>query len=381
MGNGMRIAVDARQIFRTERRGIGKTLVPLYAALAAARPDWHFTLLHQVAAPAPELALPNIHAARLDTPGAHRYESWERFVLPAAAWACRADVLHAPANTAPGWSRVPLVLTIHDLIPVDQNPSDPATRVWLARVRRAAHAARLVMTCSRHTRDRLTAELGLDPTRIVVTPWATIPEMRPVTDAAERARVRTVYGIGPDEALVFGFGAADPRKNTARLIRAFAALPAQLRDSTRLLLVGIQPEALVEFSQLAWSRGVAKRVVLAGFAEEADLPALLSSATVVAFPSQNEGFGMPLLDALACGAAVLTGDRSSLPEVAGGAALLCNPMLDETVRDGLAQLLGDGNLRHDLATRGRLRAAEFDWARTAELVAETLERATQRRRP
>ena len=294
-------------------------------------------------------------------------------MLPIAAAALRADVLHAPANVGPGRSRVPVALTVHDLIPADAGDA-----AWGERVRRSVRAARAVMTPTAFTRDELVRAFGTDSGKVTVTPWAPIGQLARVTDAAELARARAAHGLAPHERYVFGYGAADPRKNTARLVRAYVALPDRLRAEYRLLLVGIQSPALAEFRRLAESLGVADRVILEGFADEGDLPALLSGAACVAFPSQSEGFGLPLLDAFACGAAVLAGDRTSLPEVAGGAALLCDPTSDDAVRDGLARLLTDEGLRAELAARGTGRAGEFDWGRTAELVAGALERAATR---
>ncbi len=371
----MRIAVDARQIYRPERRVIGKTLVPLYAALAAARPGWRFALVHRDRAGVPDLdALPNVRRVRVDPPGAGRLDLWERALLPAAAWVARADVLHCPANTGPAWSRVPVVLTVHDLIPLELAPDDPESVRWAGRVRLAAGRARHVLTGSEYSKGELVRVLGLAPDKITVTPWAPAAHVRRVTDPAELARVRREYGVAPGERYVFGFGAADPRKNTARLVRAFAGLPAGARDGVRLVLVGIQPGALSGFQKLAAEAGVSDRTTLSGFAAEDDLPALLSGAAVLGFPSVSEGFGLPLLDAFTCGAAVLTGDRSSLPEVAGDAAVLVDPTSDGAVRDGLHALLTDDRLRETLVARGLVRAREYTWERTAALVAGVFER-------
>lgn len=372
----MRIAVDARQMYRPERRGIGKTLVPLYAALAARRPDWTFTLVHQLPAAVPELdRVANVRRVRLDPPGAGRLDLWERALLPAAAWAGRADVLHAPANTGPARSATPVVLTLHDLIPLELAPADPAAVRWAGRAGRAARRAAHVLTGSEYSKRQLVEVLGLPADKVTVTPWAPAPDLARVTDPAELGRVRKLYGVPAGERYVFGFGADDPRKNTARLIRAFAGLPAAVQTCARLVLVGVQPAALPGFRAAAADGGVGDRVVVTGFAAEADLPALLSGAAVLAFPSLAEGFGLPLLDAFVCGAAVLTGDRSSLPEVAGDAAVLVDPTADGPVRDGLHALLTDDNLRATLVRRGFARAAGFSWPAAADATAAVFERA------
>ena len=370
----MRIAVDARQIYRRERRGIGKTLVQLYSTLARRRPEWRFRLLHQDAVSVPQVtATPNVTPVRVDLPGLNRFDAWEQALLPVLAWAGRADVLHAPANTGPRTSVVPVVLTVHDLIPVELAPTAPDTLAWLAKVRRAAGRARRVVTVSEYSKSQLVGLLGLAPGKVAVVPWAADPELVRVTDPTALDLVRAKFGLRPGERYVFGFGAADPRKNTDRLIRAFAGLPAGVKNEVRLVLVGIQPQALGAFRNLADGLGLGERCLLHGFTAEADLPGLLSGAAVLGFPSRTEGFGLPILDAFVCGVAVLTGDRSSLPEVAGDAALLVDAGDDGAVRDGLLNLLTDENLRTDLVRRGFARAGLYSWDRTAEAVAAVFE--------
>jgi alpha-1,3-rhamnosyl/mannosyltransferase len=372
----MRIAVDARQVYRPHRRGTGKNLIDLYETLAARRPGWSFTMIHRDDVPDPPLAgLPNVHRKRVDIPGGDRFNLWEQVRLPAAAWASGADVLHAPANTGPAVPLTRMVVTVHDLIPLEITPDSPDTHRWVRQVKTAARAARRVITPSEYSKGRIVEVLGVPADRVTVIPWAPDRRLRRVDDPAELDRVRAKYGLRTGERYVFGFGAADPRKNTARLIEAFAGLPAGVRAEFRLLLVGVQGPALADFRTLAEAHGAADRVVVHGFADEADVPALLSGAAVLAFPSRSEGFGLPLLDAFVCRAAVLAGDRTSLPEVAGDAAVLVNPDDTEAVRDGLRRLLEDEALRAELIARGAERVTGYTWERVADAAAGVFEAA------
>lgn len=364
----MRVAVDARQMYRPGRRGIGKALVHLYRALPRVRPGWSFVLLHREKVAVPELAgLPNTRRGRVDLFGADRLDLWERVLLPAAAAWHGADVLHAPANTGPPRAAAPVVLNVHDLIPLDQ-AGDVS---WAARVRRSAHRARRVLTGSEYSRGRIVAGLGVPESKVDVVPWAADPRCVPTRDDAVLGR----HGLTPGEPYLFGFGAAEERKNTARLIAAFAALPVGLRGATRLLLVGVQEPAGARFRQQAVDSGVGDRVTVGGYVPDVDVPALLSGAVALVYPSTDEGFGLPVLDAFGCGVPVLAGDRTSIPEVAGDAALLVNPTDTGAISRGLGRLLAEPGLRAELAARGAVRGAEYRWERTAGAVAAVFEKA------
>jgi len=210
--------------------------------------------------------------------------------------------------------------------------------------------------------------------KVTVFPWAPDQAIRRVEDPAELDAARGRYGLAAGEPYVFGFGAADPRKNTAGLVRAYARLPAGLRREFRLLLVGIQPEALPGFRELAGGLGLGDRVLFHGYMPDADLSGLLSGAALLGFPSRNEGFGLPILDAFVCGTPVLTGNRTSLPEVAGDAAVLVDPDDADALAEALRRLLGDDGLRRDLRARGFERSKHFTWERTADAVAGVFER-------
>jgi alpha-1,3-rhamnosyl/mannosyltransferase len=368
----MRVAVDARQMYRPGRRGIGKALVQLYRTLPAVRPDWRFVLLHRDKVSVPELSrLPNTRRGRVDAPAADRFDLWERVLLPVSAWWHRADVLHCPANTAPGRCRLPVVMNVHDTIPLDQN----GDAKWAARTGRLARRAARVLTGSLYSKGRIAAGLGVPVGNIDVVPWAADPAYVPGGDPAVRAK----YGLA-DAPYLFGFGAGEPRKNTARLIAAFAGLPAGLRQASRLVLVGVQGDAAERFRRHAVGLGVGDRVRIDGYVPDADVPSLLAGATALVYPSTDEGFGLPVLDAFACRVPVLAGDRTSIPEVAAGAALLVDPADEGAIGQGMKRLLTDPALRAGLVERGTARGAEFRWERTAAAVATVFEVAAGARR-
>jgi glycosyltransferase involved in cell wall biosynthesis len=368
----MLVAVDARQAYRANRRGIGRSLVHLVRALVAARPDWRFRLFHEDApADDPFAGLPNVTRRQIRIVGSYRFNLWERVRLPAAATG--ADVLFCPANTGPGFAFTPILLTVHDVIPLDTDPDSAFARDWAKRVRRAAKAARAVATDSEYSRQRIIERLGIPEGKVVTVPLAADPGFAPTHDPEAADRVRVKYGLAPGRRFVFGFAAEDPRKNTPRVLEAWARLPAGLRERVDLVLIGIQESALPNLRSLARELIPAGGWHLHGFARDEDVPVLLAAADALCFPSLAEGFGLPVLDAFRAGTAVLTSNTTSLPELTGDAAVLVDPLDVDAIAGGLVALLEDDARRAEFVARGREREREFTWDRTAAQVAALLE--------
>ena len=371
----MRIAIDAREIYKTERRGMGKSLLNLYTSMAKLRPTWRFRFIHQVPADCPEIdAHPRFSRWKVDAPGVDRFGLWESTLLPAAALAMRADLLHSPANTGPRFATMPRVVTIHDMIPVDMEPGTPKTLDWLKRVQRVTRRARHIITPSAYSKERIVAVLKVPENRVSVIPWAPHPTMTLIQDRESIVATKLKHGLHEADEYILAFGAIDPRKNTEGLLHAYAGLPKELRRRFKLLVIGITPSGMTRFQELAATLNLANDAILHGFADESELPALLSGATLLAFPSKCEGFGLPVLDAFVCETPVLAGDRTSLPEVVGDAGLLVNPDSIDAMRDGLQQLLQDDNFRQKLVSRGKERLMNYTWEQTAEATARILER-------
>lgn len=369
----MIIAVDARQIFRAHRRGAGKSLVDLYRTLAKDRPTWQIEMFHHqdtIDHPFPDIANIHLHRVTCPIPGEYRFNLWENAVFPGQSLLKRASLLHSPFNTGPKFNLAPLVVTVHDLIPLETRPDHPETVAWVNNVRHAVRAARHVMTPSEYSKSRIVETFGTAPDKITVIPWAPDRTLTRVIDPAVLAR----YGLKPDEGYIFSFGAIDPRKNTRGLIEAYAQLPTELRASYRLILVGVDEPARTEYASLAEQLGVGQQVAIFSYITQADVPTLISGATVLAFPSFTEGFGLPILDAFVCETAVLTSNRTSLPETAGDAAELIDPGSIDSIRQGLYNLLTEPDLRRTLIRRGCERRQLFSWERVAAQVAEVFSR-------
>lgn len=360
------IALDARTIYQPVRRGTGKNLIDLYRSAAALRPSWQFLMFHRAqGGDDPFAGLANVRARVIEIPG-DRWNLWQQVRLPLAARRARASVLHCPANTAPHWPLGPMIITIHDFIALEEPFRQGG---WAAEARNMARAARLakrIITPSEYTKGQILQRVGVAADKIVVSPWAPDAGCQAVRDPAILAAARGAYGLDAERPYVLAFGAADARKNTAGVLRAWSLLPAELRRSAQILVIGIGPKALDEFRRQTAALGIEAGCRLTGFAPQQDVPALLSGAAVMCYPSLSEGFGLPVLDAFACGTAVLTSSTTSLPEVAGDAALLVDPADPAAIAAGLERLLTEPALRRELASRGTERLKLYSWARCAQ---------------
>jgi glycosyltransferase involved in cell wall biosynthesis len=225
-----------------------------------------------------------------------------------------------------------------------------------------------VLCVSATTAADLAERLEVPADRVDVTPLGT--DLEP----ASQEHIADLRGrLGLDGPYLLGLGTVEPRKDLPTLVRAFAALAGELPH--RLVLAGLAGWGAGELAAAVAASGVADRILVPGYVAEADKAALLTGADVFAYPSRYEGFGLPVLEAMACGTPVVTTTGGSLPEVAGDAATLVEPGDADALAAALAKLAADPAARQDAAARGRRRAAGFTWERCATLTAAVYRRA------
>lgn len=355
----MNVTLDARKLFDG---GIGTYIRELLGALAREPRGDAFTALVDPR-DAGRVAWPGSVAERAVVAG--KYGFAEHWVVADAARAAGAAVLHAPHYTLPLLWRGPAVVTIHDLIHL-RFPRffAPGAAVYARLVAGAAAArARVVLADSEFTRLDVVQRLGVRPDRVRVVPLA-VPEglAAPPSEAVEA--FRAAHALPRDYVLYVG--ARKGHKNLALLLRAWALLPAGERPP--LVLSGAPWAGDDPHARLAAELGVAKWVHFAREVGAADLPALYAGAALYAHPALCEGFGLPPLEAMACGTPVLSSDAGSLAEVLGTAAVLLAPRHPEAWAHRLARLLGDTAWRARLVEAGHAQVARYSWARTAELT-------------
>ena len=210
---------------------------------------------------------------------------------------------------------------------------------------------------------------------VTVIPLAAPTHFGPVNDEKELKRVRHTYGIGTD--YILSVGSIQPRKNLARLIAAYARLRRGLPEGKhpQLVLVGKCAWLYDETLRTIEDLGVTDSVILTGYVPEADLPALYTGALCFVYPSYFEGFGLPPLEAMKCGAPVIAGNRTSLPEVVGDAGLLVDPFNIDAIASAIEKLITDSNFRSELRVKGLERARIFNWRETARQTLEVYRNA------
>ena len=288
------------------------------------------------------------------------------------------DVVHSTTFCVPQFRlhKKRLVVTIYDLSfithPELHLPANVAH--CLTGTRLAIEHADAIITISEHTRRDLVERLGAPLERLTVTPLAHDASLARVSDPKRLAAVRKRYGL-PEHFILF-LGALEPRKNLPRLLEAYAALPATLRRDVGLVVAGMSGWLNDSIQARVAELGVDRSVRFAGYIDAADLGAVYSLATLLAYPSLYEGFGLPVLEAMACRTPVLTSKVSSLPEVAGDAAVLVEPTDVGAIGTGLQRLLDSPSLRDELASRGIVHAAGFSWERCARQTLDVYRRVT-----
>jgi len=372
-----RLLVDATAI-PADLRGVGRYLDRLVPALVRAGVDVtavaqqrdrsHFESLG--ARCVPGVSVPEGRPARL---------AWEQYALPSIVARVAPDVLHSPHYTHPLRWRGPLVVTVHDAT-FFSNPewhTRAKAPFFRAATRLALRRADVCVVASQATADELTSRLGTAPERLQVAHLGVDTELFHPQPADVRQRVRASIGLAPDEEFVAFLGTLEPRKNVPALIRGWVAACEGRRNPPTLVLAGGAGwDTELDAAVAAVPAGL--RLLRAGYVPLEDLPGLLSAATVVSYPSLGEGFGLPVLEAMACGAAVLTTRRLSLPEVGGDAVAYTEPD-DAAIGQALSRLLDQPELRAQLSRAGHARAAGFTWAACARAHLRAYETAIRRR--
>ena len=383
----MRIAVNA-WFWDSPTTGSGQYTRRLVEHLVALEPDLEVTLVtpkgwgfhvSRFTPHASRLTFQETRNTKHET-GSLRKVWFEQIAFPRACRSLRADVAHVPYWAPPLAPSLPTVVTIHDLIPLllREYRGGPLVRLYTALVSTTAHSAALVLTDSEASRRDIVAHLGLPEEQVRVVYLAAdaryTPEPSPLTGESQGgSKPSPLTGgsrRGVPERYVLYLGGFDVRKNVATALSAYRWAGPAIGEECPLVIAGRLPERDTPFTpdprRLAREQGIDERVVrFIGSPDEADKPALYRRAVAFIFPSRYEGFGLPPLEALACGTPVVGSNAASIPEVVGDAGVLLAPDDVEGMAGALIRLATDEGFRAELSRRALAQAARFSWERTA----------------
>ncbi len=358
--------------------GIGRYTRGLITALAQLDSPHHYTLLAPADAPAaglhPFRAYPNFRHKIYPLPERWLTIAWHRLYLPVPVeWlAGPLDLFHSPNFILPPVRRAKTLLTVHDLsfIRHPQGAVDSLRR-WLNRVvPRSLARANHILADSANTKNDLMEIYNIAPERITIVGAGVEERFRPLTDPAVLQSVRRRYNL-PDK-FVLGLGALEPRKNFTGLIAAFSQSP--VRETHHLVIAGGKGWLYDDIFAAARTSPVAKRIHLIGFVADEDLPALYTLADIFAYPSHYEGFGIPVIEAMACGTPVVCANNSCLPEVAGDSALQVTATDTEALAEALHRLAAEPDLRRQAIEAGFRQARMFTWPAAAARLLQVYQR-------
>jgi glycosyltransferase involved in cell wall biosynthesis len=306
------------------------------------------------------------------------YPLWEQIALPRAAAAAGCQLLHCTSNTAPVNTSIPLVVTLHDIIYMEssygkilsgsgttyQKFGNAYRRLIVPRV---IKKSRKIITVSHFEKNRIGEFFGMKgDSRLTAVYNGVSDYFKPVTDQATLLRVKQKYHL-PDHYFFF-LGNTDPKKNTRGTLKAYSDFLKQTGSDMRLVMLDYDRAELDKILVEIGDQSLIDRIVLTGYVVNTDLPAIYSQCDVFLYPSLRESFGIPMLEAMGCGAPVITSTTSSMPEVSGGAGFLVDPFNPTEITAAMIQITGNRDLKNQLIEKGLAQAPKFSWKAMAENV-------------
>lgn len=365
----MRIGIEAQRIFRRNKHGMD--YVVLQEILQLQEID-HENEYFVFVKPGPDRCVKdseNIHVVEINTPS---YPLWEQWALPRVAKKCGVELLHCTSNTAPIYCDIPLMLTLHDIIflePRDkQNHSLYQNMGWLYRrlvVPRILDKCRRIITVSNFEKGNIIKKLHIPEKRMAMIYNGYNEWFCPLTDS------KGVYKkYMSDKGFLFFLGNTDPKKNTERTLVAYSKYLEKSEVKRPLLMADLDREYLNDIIRRNGIENIESRIFMPGYIPNSDLPYIYNAAFAFLYTSLRESFGIPLLEAMACGTPVITSNTSSMPEIGGPEAILVNPEKSEEIAEMLLRLETDAQFYQKQKEVGLARAKLFSWRNTAEQLLE-----------
>jgi len=380
----MKIAIEGQRLFRVKKHGMDMVALELIKNLQLI--DKKNTYYIFVKPDEDSSCIPkaeNFHVIQLDG-GA--YPLWEQKSLPNAVKQYGCDLLHCTSNTAPLKSPVPLITTLHDIIYLESISIFKKGGTWYQKlgnmyrrfvVPRVVKRSKKIITVSHFEKNRIREFFGFpeNDNRLVAVYNGVSEHFKPVNNQNELLRVKEKYQL-PDHYLFF-LGNTDPKKNTKGVLKAFSDFRKKTATPLKLVMLDYDRDALDKLLSEINDKDLINYIHLTGYVVNTDLPAIYSQSQLFLYPSLRESFGIPMLEAMRCGVAVITSNTSSMPEVAGDGAYFVDPFKPEEITQGIETLLNDESKRKALIEKGFKRSENFSWKAMAEDVLKLYEQVIE----
>ena len=363
----MRIGIEAQRIFRKNKHGMD------YVVLQEIKELQQLDLVNEYyvfVKPGEDRCVEstkNVHVIELKCPS---YPLWEQWALPRAAKKYGVEILHCTSNTAPIWCDIPLVLTLHDIIflePRDkQNKSLYQNLGWFYRridVPRILDKSRRIITVSNFEMENIISKLNIPRERMAMIYNGYNDWFRPINNCELPKAMSTKLTAN---GYFFFLGNTDPKKNTERTLVAYSKYLKQSEVKRKLLMADLDPDYLNGIIEHNHIENIRENIVMPGYIVNSDLPYIYNNAFAFLYTSLRESFGIPLLEAMACGTPVITSNTSSMPEIGGKDAILVNPESSEAMTAMMLRLETDQTFYNEQKQIGLERAKLFSWKKTAE---------------
>lgn len=372
----MKIAIEAQRIFRINKHGMD------FVALEAIRHLQKIDTINQyyiLVSPGEDHCLkptPNFHIVEVSCPS---YPLWEQIALPLAVRKIKPDILHCTSNTAPIFCSAPLMITLHDIIFLEKRGTASQSIYqnlgWHYRrlvVPRIISKCRKIITVSNFECNRIREALHIDKNIVKAIYNGYSSHFRPVSNT-----YTTTKKYLTDQQYIFFLGNTDPKKNTARTLIAYSKYLEKSDKKLPLLIADIKPEAVEVLLVENHIEHIKPHLRYSGYISNTDLPAIYSGASMFLYTSLRESFGIPLLEAMACGTPVITSNTSSMPEVGGEGVIMIDPTSDQQIADKMLELETNPTLRAQQIDYGLERVKLFSWGHTARELLATYEQIAE----
>ena len=363
----MRIGIEAQRIFRKNKHGMDYVVLQEIKELQQIDYVNEYYVFVKPGEDHCVESTKNVHIIELKCPS---YPLWEQWALPKAAKKYGVDILHCTSNTAPIWCDIPLVLTLHDIIflePRDKNNKSLYQNLgWFYRrwnVPRILSKCRRIITVSNFEMENIISKLNIPRERMAMIYNGYNDWFKPI-DNCELPKVISQELTAKN--FFFFLGNTDPKKNTERTLVAYSNYLKQSQIKRKLLMADLDPEYLNGIIERNHIENIRENIVMPGYIVNSDLPYIYNNAFAFLYTSLRESFGIPLLEAMACGTPVITSNTSSMPEIGSQDAILVNPGKNNEITEMMLRLEIDKDFYERQRQIGLERAKQFSWRKTAE---------------